>query len=504
MACLAFVVAIIGGYGSGKTEALLRLVMRVLWRYPGYSVILVSDTFPHVLGLLTRLCRMGMFPEAYEGQPATARDRIFGRRKSPVIRSASYEERHIVLTNGSEIRIASASKPETAEGWESHMVAWDEATLGRFNDLDRDHDAWHILTSRARAAPKAEWGDDSLVPMGVRMASVPRGGECRQHLEGGRPCMGKHDKGPFAGVRICHNVPDRIVIHASTRSNLSNLSPAYQRQIELMNPLEADAVLNGDWLTSGTILLPGWDRILIPWEPDPNRAHHIAADPGKRTGHALLLEEVSPDDPAYPKDRADGRNPVYVIIDEARSPTQVPEAFAILCFEKWAEYHINRVVMDQAGLQSMHTRKSRAKRRESAPDGSHVKAWNYALLQNDNPRNVAPRVEFTTDKSLTNLEVSVPMLADWILNARGHSRYFVAEYLKGKDYGRIQDRSGGILYGVHPQGEEYCRDEFSRIPMRDKGRGHHGIDALRYHRIRMDPTRRGELRTGRTRRGRGI
>lgn len=497
-----FVTALIGGYGSGKTEALLRKVMRCLVLYEGYSVILASDTFPHVVGLLTRLCKMGLFPPAYRNQPATARARIFGRRKSPVIASASYEERHIIFAWGSELRWVSGTTPKTAEGLECHLFAWDESTIAHFDETDRDNDAWHIFTSRARQAPMPGWPKG--VPHGVLLSSVPRGGECKHHLEGGKPCMAPRTSGLYRGLQICHNVPDRIVIHASTRTNLHNLSPAYQRQIELMNPHDAALVLDGQWLPKGMQLLPGWDRILIPWTPDPTREHHIAVDPGKRTGHALLLEVVQPHDPAYPHSRANGTDPVYVLIEEVRSPAPVPEAFALLCFKQWADYRVSKVILDQAGLQSMHTSKSRAVRRGSRPHGSHVKAWNETMWRLDNRNHIADEVKYTKDKTLTRLETSVPMLADWVMNARGESRYFVADYLKGKDYGRIQDRTGGTLWGVHPQGEEYCRDDWGNIPMKDKGRGHHGIDALRYHRIHMDATPRGTIRGGRSRRGRGV
>lgn len=294
------VVALLGGYGSGKSRGLAEKILDLAAANPGCDGLLVAPTW----GILHKVTLRAFYDPADPDAGACPRDLV-----------AEYHagKRYIRLVNDCRIYFGSADRPGTLEGANLAFFGLDEARLAR-------QVAWKILLGRLR--------DARAKRLQAAVVSTPLAGWLQEE---------------FGAQKA-----DRRVIHASTRENAAHLAPGFIEDLErTYSAREARVLIEGEFgLLVGSVYEEFERKThLLEWKYDPRLRTIEFWDFGYRRPYVGWAQYV----PAGWTLPGGGKMPAgaWVVFDELTDENITTEILAGRALQKG--YRVDEIDCDPAG-----------------------------------------------------------------------------------------------------------------------------------------------------------
>lgn len=212
-----YVVGLIGGYGSGKSEGGGNKAVQLAVANPGYDGMIVAPT--HKMLIRVTL-------------PA------FKRAAGKLIREHYKADQYFEMRTGGSVWYGSADSAGSLEG--TNLAWWwlDEARLLQ------SREAYDILLGRLRI-------EDAPLTQGVITTTPVAGGWLQDEFDGGKP--------------------GRRCIHTSSRENWYLKKGYVDNLLASYSPAQARAYIDGEWVTLSGAVYPEYDtaRHVVDYLPDP-------------------------------------------------------------------------------------------------------------------------------------------------------------------------------------------------------------------------------------------
>jgi len=367
-------VALLGGYGSGKTSTGAEIALDLAAANAGQDGMIVAPTW----GLLYRVTLPAFVDKdrpwvgACPGQ-LVAEDRRGA--KAP----------NILLVNGSRVFLGSAGNPGSLEGANLSWIWGDEARL-------YSKEAWQIIVGRLRfsAAKRLQ---------GV-LTTTPSWGWL-------------HDE--FAGKKA---EGSRRAFHMSTRENAPHLAPGYIASLErTYSKRLAKSLIEGQWGSSENAVYPTFDMDTvhgIAWKYEARFQTVGVIDFGRRRPAVTLWQEIP-----FGWKLSNGKR----ALDNSW-----------VCFR---QYHLSQVSTAQLAdhvREDLEQKKIKVAQWFCDPAGNATTSAGISdvhVLENHGLRPV----NFTTDDELTHIPNGVDLVDGMLLNTLDETRLFVAKDLAEDEWG---------------------------------------------------------------------
>jgi hypothetical protein len=359
------VVALLGGYGSGKSRGLAEKVLDLAAANPGCDGLIVAPTW----GILHKVTLRAFYDPSDPDAGACPRELV-----------AEYHagKRYIRLVNDCRIYFGSADRPGTLEGANLAFFGLDEARLAR-------QVAWKILLGRLR--------DQRAKRLQAAVVSTPLAGWLQEE---------------FGSQKT-----DRRVIHASTRENAHHLAPGFIEDLErTYSAREARVLIDGEFGLLVGAVYEEFERKthLLDWTYDPRLRTVEFWDFGYRRPYVGWAQYV-PAGWALPGGGRMHSAGAWVIFDELTDENLSTELLAGKA--KTKGYSVERIWCDPAGdgMQSA----------TGMTDVLAVRAHRCV--------GTRPEIRFTTDPKWRHIPNGIGIVRGLLRNARQEIRLYVARSL---------------------------------------------------------------------------